>query len=1403
MNLNQPAQRRSDRDRSRRGSILIFVVGILVLLALAATAYLSTARNDRVTSTQNEFNVQVDLLLQGVVNAAKAAIMSDGRFNATANTFDAPATDTYLAQRLPVPYDITTAVTASTGNNPAVWGTISGPLFGTQYSDPLTSPAITYTTRVNAAPTTYTSPSGQVLPGFQFDVTPAANGWQGGVGTTLNQTVPAMDTDQDGIADAGMVKLPVGVINGLTYYYGMRIVDNNSAVNANTAWMPNDPTVALNPLYGNFFPSNIDLVGMLSGAAADETTQITALNLNRSNNTGGFNSTPIDDNGAARTDFVFAGPTATGSTTYTSPDALWNQLGRRLANPGFDTAGVRYAAMDINQSTSLAGHFVIRTGNDPQTTLETALQLSLVGDNATVTVPIVPYKPDQSLAWYNANFNFPAPGGTQNMPLRSILTTSNPTGVDSGATTADQTVAKPAAFALGTVYNFGTVVSFKPAGATVTRNFVCIQPHTSAVLTQPDTSGGVVDWALVNWVEQPQKINVNTADFGELWWGFRRVMAGPLDATLSIAPFTELPTSTPDNMAQARMFRNSVRDPDALSTTSATYAASQHLTASQMLQLRTAIAAVNAMDLRDAGDDITARRVGLYDNGTVTATPAKLNPVAIATVYGTERQPYITEVYVNNESDTPLSVSAGTGVNPKGYVAIELFNPYPVPLNLNSWTLGVIDRRTNTYPLRVNPVMIGTELLFDNTLHPNKYVVPANGYLVLENFRGDVTDTTTVANPNDALNRPKNAPISTSATCKTAYVPNLSATLYDAGITDTAVSNGGELMLLRPRVDNLDTGVYALTRQPADAIDPCDEGVITAGVATPNIYDFVPVDSFDFSSMAISSPSGPFTVYHYLRANDATLPAAAGKYTIGQYWIAPMATQRQGAAPLSFSAGAPEPAFTPVVALGVADAAATTPVVTGVSDQHTGIQIHAADWPSPKQATTAMGNVEPFGSFAREADMLQIPFIGAYKLQTISDLATVNTFHEWNALPVDESFADDGDTFKYPYTAGTYVTVANDDTYEQVGRFCTLSTLNPTGFINWPVATAPADYYDFARFPSPGVVNNTIAPRSVFDIFTVASPLDATLPAVSADEYAAAVTATSGANYSATPSPALVVNSSVAPGITYGVAKTGSSVTSLLCSNNVPAADPKLYQGAMVQMLTGLARGQIAVIASESDTGTGPTFVLTAAGLTVAPAAGDVFRILSTPPEHVGTSGLININTASWFVLNRLPMVLTAAGTVNAAANATLAKEIVAYRDGNPGTGTAGAQATLPFRSIADINRVVNATGLIASFQTADGTVTVTDANDGKYDDLSPGVAAGVLPDNVAGDFENRYLMFDRICNLITTRSDTFTVYIELQGWRDAGQPTAQMVTDRHVAFIADRSGLTPVNTSMNLAKVP
>jgi len=79
--------------------------------------------------------------------------------------------------------------------------------------------------------------------------------------------------------------------------------------------------------------------------------------------------------------------------------------------------------------------------------------------------------------------------------------------------------------------------------------------------------------------------------------------------------------------------------------------------------------------------------------------------------------------------------------------------------------------------------------------------------------------------------------------------------------------------------------------------------------------------------------------------------------------------------------------------------------------------------------------------------------------------------------------------------------------------------------------------------------------------------------------------------------------------------------------------------------------------------------------------------------------------------------------------------------------------------------------------------------------DVSPLGGSG---DSVLNDFEEQFLMVNRLSNLVTTRSDSYTVYIVVQGWQNVGTTTPRLVTQRRAAFIIDRSNVTGVSGTAN-----
>ncbi len=174
------------------------------------------------------------------------------------------------------------------------------------------------------------------------------------------------------------------------------------------------------------------------------------------------------------------------------------------------------------------------------------------------------------------------------------------------------------------------------------------------------------------------------------------------------------------------------------------------------------------------------------------------------------------------------------------------------------------------------------------------------------------------------------------------------------------------------------------------------------------------------------------------------------------------------------------------------------------------------------------------------------------------------------------------------------------------------------------------------------------------------------------------------------------------------------------------------------------------------------------------PVFTNIFQYLTVidPTEHVDPKdytnyelflnetrikGRININTAPWFVILQLPWMLP-----------LVAQDIVAYRN------TAGA-----FENIAELMYVP-----WMGFYARDQFINV-DLN--RWPDFTPN-------DGAVSDFEERDIIFSRISNLVTVRSDVFTAYILVRIGIDGPQ--------RRVIAIFDRSQVSSNSDKVRIVAV-
>lgn len=155
--------------------------------------------------------------------------------------------------------------------------------------------------------------------------------------------------------------------------------------------------------------------------------------------------------------------------------------------------------------------------------------------------------------------------------------------------------------------------------------------------------------------------------------------------------------------------------------------------------------------------------------------------------------------------------------------------------------------------------------------------------------------------------------------------------------------------------------------------------------------------------------------------------------------------------------------------------------------------------------------------------------------------------------------------------------------------------------------------------------------------------------------------------------------------------------------------------------------------------------------------------------------GRINVNTAPPYVLEQLPWIAPA----RVGVGPIVSQAVVAYRDKIAIPGGPDYRARLGglgFRSIGELTWVPE-----MGYYAADGL------DQRGFPDLSPLKFLGLL-DGAKDDFEERDLIFQRISNLITVRSDVFTAYILVRIGADGPQ--------RRMIAILDRSGVFPSSTA-------
>jgi hypothetical protein len=238
------------------------------------------------------------------------------------------------------------------------------------------------------------------------------------------------------------------------------------------------------------------------------------------------------------------------------------------------------------------------------------------------------------------------------------------------------------------------------------------------------------------------------------------------------------------------------------------------------------------------------------------------------------------------------------------------------------------------------------------------------------------------------------------------------------------------------------------------------------------------------------------------------------------------------------------------------------------------------------------------------------------------------------------------------------------------------------------------------------------------------------------------------------------------------------------------------------------------------------------------PIYADIFHYLTVidPTEHIDPTqyidpndflnetrikGRVNINTAPWFVIAQLPWITDPLLLPDDPNRYNLAKAIVAYRDRlalvsnvvdySQGRGIGMVDLTpnstfLPKQvreepGFASITELLNVTHALANEIDPNAANVPYDYSYdirkyGRDKELGKDKDQLVLPDLTPGDgaendFEERDLIFSRISNIVTVRSDIFTAYILVRIGADGPQ--------KRVMAILDRSRVTSPNDKVRI----
>ena len=351
---------------------------------------------------------------------------------------------------------------------------------------------------------------------------------------TAKYLVTAASASGDGIADSLLFKMPGGPVNGVTYYAAMRIIDNNSAVNASTAWSAERDEVPVGtggvggrPVGYGMRRADVDLDGLLIhqtvptllfshfdemdmlnqyrfGGAAPNWVGVTPPTpsfpaLQNPIPPGLLQIKPIDDyiqlGGSPSQAPVTRFTNRNDLAWYSAQDAMETLLAMRPYNPGysaFPTVGpaVQMRWLGWDASAALAHKFTLFNTAVNPSPLEVALGNELLsnltvaqhtyGSNVVTPVHTTPFAAGDANTWFYSQFFYSTndmtgpTSGNPDMPRRALVTGENAVSNAIPSRLTNLVGDPGAAWVPNVYYRFGDWVTGRDG-----RSYVCLIPHTS------------------------------------------------------------------------------------------------------------------------------------------------------------------------------------------------------------------------------------------------------------------------------------------------------------------------------------------------------------------------------------------------------------------------------------------------------------------------------------------------------------------------------------------------------------------------------------------------------------------------------------------------------------------------------------------------------------------------------------------------------------------------------------------------------------------------------------------------------------------------------------------------------------------------------------------------------------